>query len=194
MGGALAAIPRPQIFSQEDQKSRRLLGITQLAKLYGATASKTGRWGAMPKRFEDRSAEVIAACIEVHREMGPGLLEALYEECLCRELSKRGLSFERQKTIVVAYKGEALDRGYRADLIVEKSLLVETKAVEALLPIHVAQTVTYLRLCKLDAGLLVNFNAVTIRAGLRRVFRHPQDFCPSDLPVKNLDSAERPKS
>jgi len=131
---------------------------------------------------------VIAACIEVHRELGPGLLEAIYEECLCDELQRRGLLFERQKAVAVTYKGRTLEQGYRTDLIVERSLLVEVKAVDALLPVHVAQVVTYLRLCGLDAGLLVNFNAETIRSGLRRVFRNPRTFCPSALPVKKSGS------
>jgi GxxExxY protein len=142
----------------------------------------------MKREFGDCSSIVIAACIEVHRELGPGLLEAIYEECLCDELTRRGLGFERQKAFSVSYKGRILDHGYRTDLVVERSLLVEVKAVEALLPVHAAQVVTYLRVCGLEAGLLVNFNALTIRSGLRRVSRHPQTFRSSDLPVKKSGS------
>jgi len=139
-------------------------------------------------KFNDCSGVVIAACIEVHRELGPGLLESIYEECLCDELARRGLAFERQTPVAVNYKGRTLAQHYRMDLIVERQLLVEAKAVDSLLPVHVAQAVTYLRLAQLDAGLLVNFNALSLRSGLRRVFRHPQNFCPSDLPVKKSGS------
>ena len=155
-----------------------------LETLLGTTKSLNDRCGTMTRRFDDCSWEVIAACIEVHRELGPGLLEAIYEECFCDELRSRGLAFERQKPAIVTYKGRKLEQGYRTDLIVQGQLLVEIKAIDSLLAVHVAQTVTYLRLCGLDTGLLVNFNAETIRGGLRRIFRTPQTFCPSALPVK----------
>jgi GxxExxY protein len=187
-GRPVAAIVSPQIFSQEDQKGRSLFGITHRAMISDATQARHDRITALKQKFTDCSGPVIAACIEVHKELGPGLLESIYEECVCDELTRRGLSFERQKAIAVRYKGRILDQGYRFDLIVEQQLLVEIKAVEGLLPIHVAQTVTYLKLCGLEAGLLVNFNALTIRSGLRRVFRTPKTFCPSDLPVKKSGS------
>jgi GxxExxY protein len=180
----LAANGRSLIFSQEDQKDRSFLGFRKPEALFGATQALADRLWLVKREFGDGSAEVISACIEVHRELGPGLLEALYEECLCEELLRRGLAFERQKSFAVSYKGRTLDHGYRTDLIVERRLLIEVKAVDGLLPIHVAQAITYLRICGLDAGLLVNFNAMTIRSGLRRVFRNPQSFCPSVLPVK----------
>lgn len=132
------------------------------------------RWGGMREchsGFDDCSGVVIGACIEVHRILGPGLLESVYEECLCHELSLRGLSFERQKVVPVSYKGVELGCGYRADLIVQDELIVEVKAVEALLPLHEAQLISYLQLTGLPAGLLVNFRAETIRAGLRRLTR-----------------------
>jgi GxxExxY protein len=119
------------------------------------------------------SEQVIGACIEVHRLLGPGLLESIYEECVCRELTLRGLPFERQKPLPLEYKGSALEQHYRVDLVVQGALLLEIKAVEALLPIHSAQVVTYLRVSGLSAGLLVNFNAVAIRSGLRRLWRNP---------------------
>ena len=131
---------------------------------------------------------VIAACIEVHRQLGPGLLENIYEECLCRELTVRGLRFERQKPITVVYKGAPLDQAYRVDLIVEGSLLVEIKAFEGASPIHAAQVVTYLRVAGLEHGLLVNFNAMTIRDGLRRLSRTPKTSRSPDLPVKKSGS------
>ena len=184
---AAANLPT-QIFSQEDQKGRSLFGSTHPAMISDATQARPDRIAVLKQKFVDCSGVVIAACIEVHKELGPGLLEAIYEECLCDELTRRGLSFERQKALAVRYKGRILDQGYRSDLIVARQLLVEIKAVEGLLPIHVAQTVTYLKLCGVEAGLLVNFNALTIRSGLRRVFRAPQTFCPSDLPVKKSGS------
>jgi GxxExxY protein len=188
VASSVAAHLSPQIFSQEDQKDRRFLGLRGVLRFSAQPKTSNDRLRLVRSEFNDCSAEVIAACMEVHRELGPGLLEAMYEECLCNELEQRGLLFERQKAFEVYYKGRALHQGYRTDLVVEGSLLVELKAVEALLPIHVAQTITYLRICKLDAGLLVNFNAMTIRHGLRRVFRHPPPFCPSDLPVKKSGS------
>lgn len=112
---------------------------------------------------------IIGACIEVHRELGPGLLESAYEIALERELTMRGLSFERQVEIPVRYKGALLPSGYRADLIVEK-VVVELKAVVDLLPVHEAQLLTYLRLTGLPVGLLVNFNVPALRdGGVRRM-------------------------
>jgi GxxExxY protein len=184
----IAATARPQIFSQEDRKIGRFLGFTRRSNTYDATQAAGDRRASMTREFADCSSTVIAACIEVHRELGPGLLEAIYEECLCDELTLMGLNFERQKSFAVSYKGRVLDHGYRMDLVVEKNLVVEVKAVEALLPVHAAQVVTYLRVCGLDAGLLVNFNALTIRSGLRRVSRHPPTFRSSDLPVKKSGS------
>jgi len=189
--GTASSVPvavRPQIFSQEDRKIGRFLGFTRPSNTYDATRAIDDRFASMTREFADCSSLVIAACIEVHRELGPGLLEGIYEECLCEELTRRGLSFERQKALSVTYKGRTLDQGYGTDLVVEKSLLVEVKAVEALLPVHAAQVVTYLRICGLETGLLVNFNALTIRSGLRRVSRHPQNFRSSDLPVKKSGS------
>jgi GxxExxY protein len=186
---AVAADLRAQIFSQEDRKIGRSLGFTRSPAKYDATEapSDRGELGTM-QVFEDCSSEVIAACIAVHRELGPGLLEGIYEECLCRELAERGLRFERQKPVTVSYKGMPVEQAYRIDLIVEGSLLVEIKAVEGLLPIHAAQVVTYLRVTGLEHGLLVNFNAMTIRDGLRRLSRTPKTFRSSNLPVKKSGS------
>ena len=113
--------------------------------------------------------EIIGAAIDVHRELGPGLLEALYEECLCRELLLRGVAFERQVGLALAYKGMRLDSAYRMDLVVAKSVVVEVKAVETLLPVHQAQLLTYLRLSKCPLGLLLNFNVAVIPDGIVRV-------------------------
>ena len=113
--------------------------------------------------------KVIGLAIAVHRELGPGLLESAYEECLCYELKDRGIAFTRQVPLAVNYKGVRLDCGYRIDLIVDRTLLLEIKAVEKLLPIHDAQILTYLRLSRIRVGLLMNFNTVVLRDGIRRI-------------------------
>ncbi len=112
--------------------------------------------------------EIIAAAIEVHRALGPGLLESAYEECLCRELALRKITFERQRPLQVEFKGLRLDCGYRLDLIVEQQVVVEIKAVESLLPIHEAQLLAYLKLGGWKVGLLINFNVAVLRKGIRR--------------------------
>ena len=119
------------------------------------------------------SEEIIGACIEVHRRLGPGLLESTYEKCLCHELTLRGLPFKHRHPVPLFYKGMRLDCGYRLDLIVDERIVVELKAVEQLLPIHVAQVLTYLKLLALNTALLVNFNVPSLRHGLRRLTRRP---------------------
>ena len=125
--------------------------------------------GGKAGSFLDCSERVIGACIEVHRHLGPGLLESAYERCLAIELVQLGLRYERQRPVAINYKGLVLDRGYRLDLVVEDELIVEIKATERLLPLHEAQVLTYLRLTGIRAGLLVNFGAETLRSGLRRL-------------------------
>ena len=115
------------------------------------------------------TGEVIAAAIEVHKILGPGLLESTYEECLCRELGLRNISFERQKELPIEYKGLRLDCGYRLDIIVEGRLILELKACEVLLPIHQAQLLTYLKLTGLKVGLLINFNVPILKNGIKRI-------------------------
>lgn len=114
---------------------------------------------------------VIAACIEVHRHLGPGLLESIYEAALCAELTLRGLAFRQQQALPVVYKGIRLPQSYRVDLVVADALLVEVKAIEELLPVHAAQVLTYLQVTGIETGLLVNFNTSLIRHGLRRLTR-----------------------
>ena len=111
---------------------------------------------------------IIGAAIEVHRALGPGLLESAYEECLARELSLRGLQFERQKPVPVVYKEVKLDCGYRLDFLVEGKVVIELKAVEALAPIHDAIVLTYLRLSGCRLGLLINFHVPVLKDGVRR--------------------------
>ena len=118
---------------------------------------------------DQRTAPIIGAAIEVHRAVGPGLLESAYEECLCHELHLRGLSFERQLDLPVAYKGLHLSCGYKIDIIVCQEVVLELKAVEALLPVHEAQLLTYLKLSGKHVGLLINFNTPVLTRGIRRI-------------------------
>ena len=115
------------------------------------------------------SSTIIGAAIEVHKALGPGLLESAYEECLCHELSLRGVSFERQKPLPVEYKGTKLDCGYRLDIIVENTIILELKSCEKIEPIHKAQLLTYLKLSGLHLGLLLNFNVPVMRDGIIRI-------------------------
>lgn len=137
------------------------------------------RGDAEARRFDELTDQVIGACIEVHRCLGPGLLESAYEECLCHELSLRKLSFERQVPLPLHYKSVHLECGYRLDVVVERQLVVELKAIEALLPIHEAQLLTYLKLSRMTCGLLVNFHVPVLKAGLKRVVNEFPEFSAS---------------
>ena len=112
--------------------------------------------------------KVIGFAIEVHKHLGPGLLESAYEECLAHELNINGIQFHRQVPIPVTYKGLSLECGYRIDVIVEGSLILELKSVERILPIHEAQLLTYMKLSQINTGLVINFNVPLIRDGLKR--------------------------
>ena len=114
---------------------------------------------------------VIGMAIEVHRELGPGLLESAYEECLADELRQSTLKFARQKPVPVTYKGLELDCGYRIDLLVEDQLVIELKSVEELIPLFDAQVLTYMKLADKTIGLLINFNVPALKLGLRRFVR-----------------------
>jgi GxxExxY protein len=124
---------------------------------------------ALRRHLNDLSGRIIGLCIEIHCELGPGLLESAYEECLAYELSRAGLRFERQRALPVRYKEVQLDCGYRLDFVVEDALLVELKAVTEILPIHEAQLLTYLKLDKKSLGLLINFNVPVLKQGIVRV-------------------------
>jgi GxxExxY protein len=118
---------------------------------------------------EDLTGNIIGAAIEVHRVLGPGLLESAYEECLCRELNLREIAFQRQVPLPVEYKGVKLDCGYRLDLVVQDAVILELKCVEHLLPIHDAQLLTYLKLTHKRVGLIINFNvAALVKGGIVR--------------------------
>lgn len=127
------------------------------------------RGGAETLRMNDITEKIIGACIEIHRTLGPGLLESAHEECLCHELSLIGLRFDRQGSLPVLYKDVKLDCGYRLDIVVENQIILELKTVESLHPVHEAQLLTYLKLTGLTVGPLVNFNVPVLTQGLRRI-------------------------
>jgi GxxExxY protein len=116
--------------------------------------------------------QIIGAAIEVHRHLGPGLLEAAYDECLCYELSQQGIRFQRQVVLPIRYKGLKLNCNYKLDLLVEDIVVVEIKAIEALLPVHSAQLLTYLKSSGKRVGLLINFNVPMLTKGLKRMVNH----------------------
>jgi len=120
-------------------------------------------------RLDQLSRRIIGAAIEVHRHLGPGLLESAYEVCLSYELKQLGLRFDSQKPLPIVYKDVHLDCGYRLDLIVEDEIIVEIKAVEQLLPIHEAQLLSYLRIANKRVGLLMNFHVPVLKNGLKRI-------------------------
>jgi GxxExxY protein len=124
------------------------------------------------KNINDLTYELNGAAMEVHRELGPGLLESVYEAAMCRELALRKIPFIRQAEIPVAYKGAPLDCGFRADLIADSRVILELKAVDQLMPIHEAQLINYLKITHLQIGLLINFNVPVLKNGLRRFVNH----------------------
>lgn len=118
--------------------------------------------------FDELSKRVIGCALEVHKHLGPGLLESTYEQCMAHELSLAGIAFKIQPALPVEYKGLKLDCGYRIDLLIEEKLIVELKSVAELLPIHQAQLLTYMKLARITIGLLINFNVTRLKDGLRR--------------------------
>jgi GxxExxY protein len=118
--------------------------------------------------FDQLSNKVIGCAIEVHRELGPGLLESAYEQCLAAELSRSRIPFQLQVDLPVSYKGTRLDCSYRIDLLIDQQLIIELKCVEQLLKIHEAQILTYMRLAKIKVGLLINFNVPVLQKGIKR--------------------------
>jgi GxxExxY protein len=125
--------------------------------------------GTVPKlKFADLTEQILGAAIEVHKSLGPGLMESAYEECLCHELNLRGLRFERQVTVPVGYKGVNLDCGYKLDLLVENTVILELKCVDRLTSIHEAQLLTYMKLLNKPVGFIINFNVAVLRNGIVR--------------------------
>jgi GxxExxY protein len=125
----------------------------------------------VPTTVDEVATKVLDAAFEVHRALGPGLLEGVYETCLCRELSHMGVAFQSQLVLPVTYRGTRLDAGLRIDLLVDESVIVELKAVEKLIPLFDAQLLTYLKLTGLRLGLLINFNVPLLKDGIKRLIR-----------------------
>jgi GxxExxY protein len=122
----------------------------------------------MVMEFKIITGEIIGSAIEVHKSLGPGLLESVYEECLAYELIRRGHYIERQKSIPVVYKSIILNCGFRADLLVENKVILELKSIDAFLPVHEAQILTYMKFSGINTGLLINFNVTVLKNGLKR--------------------------
>jgi GxxExxY protein len=138
------------------------------------------------EEFNRVTQGIIGGAIEVHRHLGPGLLESAYEECLCYELSQAGLAFQRQVAITMGYKGLKLDCNYRLDLLVEDAVIVEIKALEQILPVHPAQLLTYLKAMDKRVGLLINFNVSILKNGIKCIvndFAEPSPRLPQRLSV-----------
>jgi GxxExxY protein len=124
---------------------------------------------AAPQENDPLTEQIIGFAIEVHRHLGPGLLESVYEECLCYELGQKGIAFRRQVPLPVVYKAVRLDCGYRMDVVVEGKVVLEVKTVERLMPIHDAQVLTYMKLSGIATGLLLNFHSAVLKDGIRRL-------------------------
>lgn len=127
-------------------------------------------------QINEITENIIGAAIRVHKELGPGLLESSYEECLCYELKESGLTFSRQQPMPLIYKETKMEIGYRPDIIVENKVIVEVKAVEALNDVHMAQVLTYLKLSGCDIGLLMNFNVTKITTGIKRLINKESEI------------------
>jgi len=135
---------------------------------------------------------IIGAAIEVHRLLGPGLLESAYERCLCRELTLRGISHERQKPVPVVYKDVKLECGYRIDILVERRIVVELKVVEQIAPVHEAVVLTYLKLSGNRVGLLINFHVPVLKEGIRRyIWKAPKELTTEATEVSRENGESR---
>jgi iron complex transport system substrate-binding protein len=123
----------------------------------------------VPSEIEEMATLAVDAAFAVHQELGPGLLESAYEACFARELELRSVRYQRQLAVPLSYKGNIIEVGFRADVIIGQKLLIELKAVEEIAPIHKAQVITYLKLLRLPLGLLINFHEILIKDGIRRI-------------------------
>ena len=133
--------------------------------------SAMDRPAPLPSELEDLSGALVDSAFKVHQTLGPGLLESVYEACLCVELTRRGISFETQAPVPLVYEGVNIEAGLRLDLLVEKSIVLELKSVDKLLPIHQSQLLTYLKLTNFRLGLLINFNVNMFKEGVKRIIR-----------------------
>jgi iron complex transport system substrate-binding protein len=144
------------------------------------------------KELDDITGEIVAAALEVHQGLGPGLLESVYESVLAKALEKRGLKVERQKLISFVYDNITFDDGFRVNLLVDDQVVVELKSVEKLAPVHSKQLLTYIRLMKLPVGLLINFGASTLKEGLHRIVNNlPISASPRLRVNRQGDTVER---
>lgn len=149
------------------------------------------REDAKPQRdIEDVAAIVVDCALHLHKDLGPGLLESVYEAVLAKLLEQRSLTVERQKPVSFHYQGLEFNEGFRLDLLVDHQLIVELKSVETLHPVHPKQLLTYLRLMNLPLGLLINFGAPLLKEGLKRVVNHHSDFASSRLRVHKKDTSQ----
>jgi GxxExxY protein len=139
------------------------------------------------KELDDITGAVVDAAVNIHKELGPGLLESVYEVVLARALERRGFQVERQKPIRFEYDGMVFEEGFRTDLLIENRVIVELKSVEKLAPVHSKQLLTYLRLMHLPVGLLVNFGAATLKEGLHRIVN---DLSPSASPRLRVNQTD----
>jgi GxxExxY protein len=130
-----------------------------------------GEFETISTRTESLAAQVVDAAVKVHKALGPGLLESVYEICLCHEFTRRAIPFQRQVVLPINYEGIQLEAGLRIDIIVESCLVVELKTVDALSPLHEAQLLTYLKLSNNRLGLLLNFNVPIMKQGIKRLIR-----------------------
>ena len=119
-------------------------------------------------QFDDLSNRIIGFAIDIHKQLGPGLLESTYQNCLALELTQAGISFEKEKKIDIVYKGSIIESAFKADFIIDNKIIIELKSVQALSDVHIAQILTYMKLSKLQIGLLINFNVVLLKDGIKR--------------------------
>ncbi|HLK64020.1 MAG TPA: GxxExxY protein [Bryobacteraceae bacterium] len=152
---------------------------------YGESGEECAESGVSTSFENELTRKAIGAAIEVHRHLGPGLLESAYEECLCCELSLLGVRFQRQVSLPVNYKGVLLDCSYRIDVLVENAVILEIKSVEGVLPIHQAQLLTYLRIAEKRVGLIINFNVSVLKDGLKRMVNQYTGPAPEPSPLSD---------
>jgi GxxExxY protein len=140
--------------------------------------------------YENLTEQIIGAAIEVHKGVGPGLLESVYQKCMCHELKLRGLQYRREVIVPVVYKGIALDCGYRLDMIVEETVILELKSTARIIPVHEAQLLTYLKLLNKPVGFIINFNVPILRAGgiVRKVFDSASQRLRGESPTESTDN------
>ena len=142
----------------------------------------------MNKAFDEITGEIVDAAYKLHAGLGPGLLESVYEAVLARDLQRRGLAVERQKTVPFDFDGMQFDEGLRVDILVEYAVVVELKTIERLAPVHSKQVLTYLRLLDLRVGLLINFGAPTLKQGLRRIVNQLEPSASPRLRVNQVSA------